>query len=549
MTPYFNIASLLTVAAKEHPNEPAVICPHRADVRKRTTLTFRELDLDSSILASSLLKQGLDPGDRVALMVKPGIDFYLLTFALFKAGLVPVMADPGMGIRRMLSCFASGKPKGLIGIKLAHLASLAFPSYFKEIKARVTVGRSLGWGGATLEGLLRQGEPFNSPTLTQETDTAAILFTSGATGPAKGVIYTHAMFRAQVETIRDNLGLKKGEAELVTFPLFGLFTPALSLTSVIADMNPTKPGTADPEKIANAITEFQIKSLFASPALLTRLANYAKEKKIAFSNLRTVICAGAPVRPSLVAQINEALDPEARLFTPYGATEGMPLTLIESHDILAARGMTEQGFGMCVGKPLPGCQIEIISISDKPLNSFQTKDLLRQGEVGELVARGPMVAESYFELPQATALTMVLGPDGQPWRRMGDLGWKDGVGRIWFCGRKSQRVIAATGVFYTIPCEAVFNNHPLVRRSALVGATENEEIVPVLIVEPIKKLDKARWDTLVGELTTLAKANPRTRNIFLFLRKNEFPMDIRHNAKISREKLSVWAQKELDLQS
>jgi acyl-CoA synthetase (AMP-forming)/AMP-acid ligase II len=331
----------------------------------------------------------------------------------------------------------------------------------------------------------------------------------------------------------------------VPYPLFGLYAPVLGLTAALADMDPTRPAAADPKKILHAAESFGATSLFASPALLSRLAEYLVETGKTLSGVRTVICAGAPVRPSLAARMKEALPEGAGLFTPYGATEGMPLAVIEADEIAACRGMSEQGFGICVGRPAKGCEIRVIAVGDRPVNSFAEKDVLPQGEVGELVSRGPVVAQGYFGLPQADALSMTIGPDGLPWRRMGDAGWRDASGRIWFCGRKDHRVVTERGTLFTIPCESVFNNHPLVRRSALVGLGEKGFQHPVMIVETEGKLPRERWRAVAGELATLGKGNPRTRLISTFLRKRAFPVDVRHNAKIDRERLAAWAQREL----
>ncbi|MDR0354474.1 MAG: AMP-binding protein [Deltaproteobacteria bacterium] len=539
----FNIASLLTQAVRQNPDKLAVVNKRGPDCLGRTKLSYAQLDEDSNLLARGLLNSPLQIGDRVVVMVPQGPDFFVVIFGLFKAGLVPVMVDPGMGLKRMLSCLAEAKPQGLVGTKLAHMASLIMPRYFAGIKHRVTLGRTFFWGGDSLAALLTRSGPAENaePAPTLADDPAAVLFTSGATGPAKGTIYTHSMFRAQVKLIDETFALGKDGADLSTFPLFSLFTSALGLTAVIPNMNPAKPGSADPKKIIQTINEEKCTSIFASPALLMRLAGYVKDNDLKFPTLNRAISAGAPIQPQAAIDFAKAMAPGAKLSTPYGATEGMPLTSIDVGEIAEVRGMTEQGFGMCVGRPLPGHKMAVIPLTDSPMNSFSERQILPMGEVGEFVASGPVVALEYFERPKETEMSLVKGPDQKTWRRMGDCGWQDAQGRMWFCGRKSQRVVSGKTVYFTISCEAIFNNHPKVKRSALVGVETPDKTKPVMIIEPMERMTPKQWAVLVEELRALGRSNPRTMSIESFLSHPGFPVDIRHNAKINREKLAKWA--------
>lgn len=551
----FNIASLLTEAARQWPDRQAVIAPHRPDVLGRSQLSYRELDESSSHLAARMLKDGVRPGSRLVVMVRPGLDFVSIVFGLFKAGLVPVMVDPGMGVKRMLRCLAEGRPSGIVGIPIAHFLSLSAPGYFRGLKVRLTVGRRWGWGGRTLLEIMSSSpEPEgNQPpeVQTKAGDMAALLFTSGSTGPAKGVVYTHAMFGAQVEAIREGFDIREGGVDLATFPLFGLFSPALGLTSIIPDINPAKPAKADPRRILEPIIRHGVTSMFASPTLLDKVARYAHEHHLNLPSLKRTISAGAPVSPRVAASFASLMQGEAKLLTPYGATEGVPLSYIDAEEISSkTRSMTEQGLGMCVGRPLPKVSLGVIKISDGPISKFNDSLKLPMGEIGEIIARGPMVSEAYFERPKDTAKSIIPdlnGPEGQPkfWRRMGDVGWMDAEGRLWFCGRKDHRVVTEQGTLFSIPCEAIFNNHPLVRRSALVGVGRPGHQRPVIVIEPQSRLKAPAWNALVEELSALAKANPRTLAISTFLRCRSFPVDVRHNAKINREKLAAWAGGEL----
>jgi acyl-coenzyme A synthetase/AMP-(fatty) acid ligase len=179
---------------------------------------------------------------------------------------------------------------------------------------------------------------------TKKSDTAAILFTTGSTGPAKGVIYTHGIFGAQINQIKAMFEIGPDEVDLPTFPLFALFDPALGMTSVIPDMDPTKPAQVNPVKIIEAINNHGVTNMFASPALLNRVGTYGEEQGIKIPSMRRVVSAGAPVHPSNIARFRKMLNDEAEIYTPYGATEAVPIISISATEILSETGrLREQG--------------------------------------------------------------------------------------------------------------------------------------------------------------------------------------------------------------
>lgn len=543
-----NIAEHLKRTAVERPFGRAVIYPAFRDAGGRvgyTHLTFRQLDRESDQVARGLENIGITRGTRTILMVRPSLDFFILSFAMFKAGAIPVMVDPGMGIRRMLRCLEESRPSGFIGVPLAHIMRRIFPKYFKSVKYAVTVGRRLFWSGHTVKQLREtQWQPYPlAPT--HANDMAAILFTTGSTGPAKGVVYTHGVFDAQIRHIRKRLNIEVGEIDLPTFPLFALFDPALGMSAVIPDMDPTKPGFVNPERILEAIENQGVTNMFASPALLSRVGGYGKKHKITLPSLKRVVSAGAPVSPAIIDQFCTMLRKDVEICTPYGATEAFPLTAIESREILGdTRNLSEQGFGNCVGKPLEGIRVEIVKITDSPISRWDDALLLPDGEIGEIVAQGNLVTREYFRRPRADAFSKISHGDSY-WHRMGDLGWRDKNGRIWFCGRKGHRVITEKETLYTIPCEAIFNQHPFVRRSALVGIGPAKHQIPVVCIEPKPTGESPPKKTFTRELIDLAKANVHTRHINMVLFHKAFPVDIRHNSKIFREQLAGWAEKKL----
>jgi acyl-CoA synthetase (AMP-forming)/AMP-acid ligase II len=445
----------------------------------------------------------------------------------------------------MLNCLKESRARALVGIPAAHVLRTLAPKYFKSVQTFITVGSRWFWGGLTLNRVrTRHWEPYRIAD-TRCDDIAAILFTTGSTGPAKGVLYTHGVFDAQVRNIRAQFGISPDEIDLPTFPLFALFDPALGMTAIIPDMDPTKPARVNPERIIEAIGNHGVTNMFASPALLNRVGRYGKEMGIKLPTLKRVISAGAPATPANIEQFSGMLTDGAQIHTGYGATEAMPVSSFGSDDILKeTRTLSEQGYGMCVGQPIAGIDLRIMRITDGPIASWSDDLSVADGETGEIVVRGEQVTRGYFERPRDDSLAKVADGDTL-WHRMGDLGWLDKKGRIWFCGRKSHRVVTQKNTLYTIPCEAVFNNHPRVFRSALVGIGPRGRQKPVICIE-LEPGDNGRGKKkLKQELLALAKGSPITETIDTVLFHRAFPVDIRHNSKIFREKLAVWAEKKL----
>lgn len=542
-----NIAAHLPRMAQLRPHAQAVVFPQGRDSAGRvayTHYTFAQLDTESDRIAQGLQAIGINRGMRTVLMVQPSLDFFALTFAIFKLGAIPVLVDPGMGVKNLKTCLAEAEPEAFIGIPKAHLARLLLGWGKQSLKILVCVGPKLPLCGTSLQQI-RQAAATSSFVIasTAPEETAAILFTSGSTGVPKGVVYSHGNFIAQVEALRQLYRIEPGEIDLPTFPLFALFAPALGMTAIIPDMDATRPAHVDPGKIIEAVENFGVTNMFGSPALINRVGRYGVNHGVNLPSLRRVISAGAPVPAVVLERFSRLLDASAEIFTPYGATESLPVASIGSKEILGdTRARTDQGYGVCVGRPVDGLRLEIIRISDQPIPTWSDGLRLAVGEVGEIVVQGPQVTASYFNRAESTALAKIADPQsGGFFHRMGDLGYRDPQGRIWFCGRKSHRVITAAGTLFTIPCEAVFNTHPQVFRSALVGLGPAGAQTPVLCVELEAAAKAADQQRLRQELLDIGAKFPHTQGIKTLLFHPAFPVDIRHNAKIFREKLAVWA--------
>jgi acyl-CoA synthetase (AMP-forming)/AMP-acid ligase II len=351
-----------------------------------------------------------------------------------------------------------------------------------------------------------------------------------------------------VDELREFYNIQPGERDLPGFPLFALFNCAMRVATVIPDMDPTRPAEVNPENILEAIRDWNITQAFGSPALWNVVGQYCERQQIVLPTLRRVLSAGAPVPPHVLHRMKAAIHPDGDVHTPYGATEALPVASVSASEVLretAAR--SAEGAGTCVGRRFPGIQWKVIRIEDGPIPTLGDAQELPLGEIGELIVQGPVVTREYVTRREANALHKIQDGDSF-WHRMGDVGYLDEHDRFWFCGRKTHRVLTADGPLYTIPCEAIFNQHPRVYRSALVGVGPSGQQRPVVIVEPWPDRrpasDPEREQFLV-ELRDLAQSYGHTQAIQDFLIHLSLPVDIRHNAKIFREKLAVWAGERL----
>ncbi|GAA4797233.1 fatty acid CoA ligase family protein [Actinomycetospora chlora] len=521
--------------ARARPDAPALVLPTAgrswlepllAD-RATHEVTFGTLERRVNDVAAGLRSAGVGPGTRVALLVPPSDDFFVVAYALVRVRAVPVVVDPGIGLRRVGRCLEQAAPEVFVGTAQAHLARRALgwcPG------ARLAVGIGPVPGTTSLRRVERAGRRYGpaDPVERPAGCPAAIVFTSGSTGPPKGVEHDDEGLLAQAALVRDLYGLVPGDVSLATFPPFALFGPALGMTTVVPRMDPTRPARVVPARLVRAARRTRATVMFGSPAVLDRLGRGAPRGTI-LPDLRRVISAGAPVPRDVQRRVLALLGAGAQVHTPYGATEALPVTTIGSDELLAL-----PDDGICVGRPVPGVDVTLVRVVDGPIGALTPELDVPDGEVGEVVVRGPVVSPRYADRPDATAAATVDW-DGVPAHRMGDLAAVDADGRLWFAGRVAHVVATEDGPLYSVPCEEVVNRHPAVRRSALVGVGRE----PVIVVE---LADRTRLtDDLRAELVEHAATDARTRTITTVLAHPRLPVDPRHNSKIDREALGRWA--------
>ncbi|MEP2312153.1 fatty acid CoA ligase family protein [Rhodopirellula bahusiensis] len=552
-----NVASRLTAIAKILPGaiaiaEPSGPAKRDGSDRDYALTTFKTLDERSTQTARGLLASGIEPGMRLVSLVPFGAQFIELVFAMMKAGVVVVLIDPGMDRKHLIGCLQEVNPDGFLGIPKAQAIRTVLRSKFPNAKRNITVGRRWFWGGKTLKQVMELGDQNPSLALpdVQTLDDAAVIFTTGSTGPPKGVAYTHQTFHAQIDRIRSRYEIRQGSRDLACFPLFGLFDAVMGVTTIIPDMDPTRPADVDPQKLIQAARQWEVDQSFGSPALWKTVTRWCEANAVGrpFPTLKRVLSAGAPVPAATLQSLRRFVHEDAKIETPYGATEALPIASIESRAVITETGpAAAKGKGVCVGSRFDGVRWKVIEIDDDPVAGIDGVNGLPRGKIGELIVSGPMVTKRYVTRADQNALHKVHDESDETgerfWHRMGDVGYLDEQDRFWFCGRKAHRIVSSRRTFFTIPCESVFNVDEQVDKCALVGVGKPGEQTPVLVVQPVDLsvgTDPTRAKALEARLRDRASRNPLTQRIDRFvIRDQPLPVDIRHNSKIFREKLAA----------
>jgi acyl-CoA synthetase (AMP-forming)/AMP-acid ligase II len=545
-----NVGQVVTESARYLPDAMAVASPvYRRSARpiEYKTVSFAELDAISNQIAAGLHSMGLQPGTRLALMVPPGIEFVSFVFGLFKAGAVIILIDPGIGLRNMIRCLGEVQPAGVVGIAKAHLLRMIFSRQFRHCRTNVIVG-SHWWPSCESANrflLQQRSDPVLVEAISQQSP-AAIIFTSGSTGTPKGVLYRHGVFLEQARMIQDYFGIRPGSVDVSGFPLFALFNVAMGTSTVFPRMDATRPAEINPLDFQDAVLRFDADQSFGSPALWNTVSRYAVKHGLSFPSIRRVLTAGAPVPGHVLSRVADVIHPQGQVFTPYGATEALPIACNDSRTILTETSVkTARGQGICVGRRFAGIQWKVIEISDDPIARLSDAVELPAGSIGELIVNGPIVTDQYVTRIESNPDHKIKDGD-RFWHRMGDVGYLDDDQRFWFCGRKSHRVITQSQTLFTIVVEGIINTHPSIYRSALVGVGRPGDQIPAIIVEPWPEhwpSTRSNQHRLISDVREICQSHVQTAAITHVLLKRKLPVDIRHNAKIFREQLALWAAK------
>ena len=544
-------APLTTLAAGAARGDTAV-AEMAADGSIARSLSWQELEQNIAALAAGLAETGVGHGSRVSLMVPPGVDLTVVLYACLQLGAVVVVADAGLGTRGLSRAVKGATPDFLIGIDRALAAASVLGWSGRRISVRdlPAARRRLFAVETSLAALARRGAgrspelPCRGPAPDPDAD-AAVLFTSGSTGPAKGVLYTHRQLAAMRDTVSATLGIRPGARLVAGFAPFALLGPALGAVSVTPAMDVTVPRTLTARALADAAAAIDATVIFASPAALRNVlatqGGLSSAGHEALGRVELLLSAGAPVPESLLAEVQQ-LVPGASLHTPYGMTEALPVTDISLEQIRAAEAdaaagtVAGAGNGVCVGWPVRGARAAVIPLAADGTAPGKNP-VTEAGVTGEILVSAPHVKETYDRL----WLTQRESVRTAGWYRTGDVGHFDAAGRLWVEGRLAHVVTAPGTVVTPVGAEQAIERLDDVGLAAVVGVGPSGTQAVVAVVETVPPARRAgpAAPQLAGRVRDAARQAGVSVSAVLAVPSQ--PTDIRHNAKIDRTRLSRWA--------
>lgn len=517
-----NMAEPLFDLAAKNPRRIALYIPLEWDgpsVTRYETATYGELARKIKAYQGGLLKAGYRAGDRVIIMVPPCVDLYCIIIALLATGMVPVLVDAGMGLRRMVSAFDQSGARTIITIKKLGRLRYIIPGLWKY-RCYAVDGKGIGFRDAS--ELRDEGRDTVKLVPCGRESHGIITFTSGSTGRPKGADRTHYGLLKQHLAIRKSWPDTPRDIDMTCFPVVVLHNMACGMTSVLTAVDYAAVGDPDPALIASQIRDLGPTRLSAAPAFMRKLADYMIREKMFQTTVRSVGIGGAPVPRSLCRDLRTAF-PKADIRVIYGSTEAEPISSVSVDEILASGGK-----GYLVGKPYPFISVRIVdlpadpdAITDNELDSYAVPVLTS----GEIVVSGEHVLKGYVDNPEANRENKIPRGNGTVWHRTGDTGYFDKKGRIWLNGRLKDAVRHRGRVIPPYLVEQMIDEIPGVSRSALVA--KDERPVIALVVE--KNADRLAVLNKVHEAMMVADCND------IPVREVErMPVDRRHNSKIDR---------------
>jgi len=526
-------------------------------------VSWRRLSDRVNRIAAGLSAIGVRKGQRVSLLVPPGPTLTAVVYACLRIGAVIVVADAGLGVKGLTRAVRGSWPDVVIGEApgLAAARTLGWPGVRISTAQLPKVSAATLGVSYSLRDLITLGTDTPLPAEPRSGDDAAILFTSGSTGPAKGVVYRHGQLSALRDVLASHFEVTSDTGLVTGFAPFALLGPALGTRSVTPEMDVSAPRTLTARAVAAAVEASGASMVFLSPAAILNVVATAGEltaqDRSELERVHSFLSTGAPISAELLASVGTIM-PNATAHSPYGMTECLLVTDITLDGIRAAVG--DANTGVCVGTPIGENQLRISALDEH--GAATGAPSAQPGVLGEIVVSAPHLKDHYDRLwltdreaarettvetdaaasAEATDATAAPAAPDARWHRTGDVGHLDELGRLWVEGRLPHVIVTATGPIAPVGAEQDVEAVTAVRRAAVVGVGPHQLRQAVAVVETVSP---TRRPGLTSPELTAAVRESTSLPLVAVLTVPDLPTDIRHNSKIDRSRLSVWAERVL----
>ena len=522
-----NMAELLAGQIERNPDRVALRIPtewNDTAVTRYDTMTFGEMGRRIARYQEGFRNAGYRPGDRIIIMVPPGVELYCLIGAMLASRIVPVLVDAGMGFGKMLMAFADSRARAIISIKkfgrFRYILPRLWRYRFYSVDGSGPFIRPVG-------ALEREGRDRIEIVPCDREAHGIITFTSGSTGRPKGADRKHWSMLQQHISLRKSLPDRPGDIDMTCFPVMVLQSLGCGVPSVLAAVDFRAVGSVEPALIVDQIAAFGPTRLSAAPAFMKRLAEYIVNNGIAVPSLRCIATGGAPVSRELCRLLVRAF-PRAEVRVLYGSTEAEPISSVTAGEIARTRGG-----GYLVGRPYPFVTVRIVDLPADPeavTDHTLKRYALPAGGIGEIAVSGEHVLRGYVDNPDADRENKIHRPGGGVWHRTGDTGYRDRAGRLWITGRMRDIVRHRGKVIHPFLVEQDIDALPGVSRSALVAASDGAAPILAVALDAPERADEV-MAAVSDSLVSSGYGDFTVRTVV------RIPVDRRHNSKIDRAEL------------
>lgn len=513
-----NQGRFTTRNARYWPDQPAVIYRDRV-------LTFKQLDERSSRLANALIALGACKGDRVAVQSYNRPELVELECALYKAGLVKVALNARLSPAETVETVNNAQARIMLAGP-AHMAEISkLRARLTDVRTYVAIDAAED-GFLDYEALLADASEV-SPNEEMEPDDLAVLhFTSGSTGKLKAAMQTVGnRFASLRKVVMGRMRAQPGDVLALAGPIThasGMFMqPFLFQGGAILLHD-----RFDPDSFLASVQRHKVTHTFLVPTMINMIVAHPKAAEYDLSSLRTVSYGSAPMAPSRIKEAWKLFGPV--LSQGYGAGEttgGLIALTTEDHRKAIEEGREE--LLMACGRCFSESEVKLVDDNGTEV---------AQGEIGEIVIRGPDVFAGFWREPEITAQTLK-----NSWLHTGDLARMDAEGYIAIVDRKKEMIISGGFNVYPSEIEQVLYSHPSVYEACVVGvpdATWGESVKAVVVLREGHAADAEALVAHCKEFLADFK-KPRSVDFVAELPKNA-------NGKLSRKELKerYWAGQE-----